>query len=267
MRAKGLQSPDDLARAGSAGAPSPHPMTSSVTPGGAAAPSLVERIVARYPDLPLPPAARADPASIPPPVHVPAGVVLFEEASPCRGFPLVLDGEVRVARGAPDGRSIELYRVSPGEICVVSASSLFGHAPMPAHGVTASPTELVLLSPATFEAWTNDEPFKRYVFGLFSARLADVIGLAEAVAFQRLDQRLAAALLGRGTVIEATHQAIADELGTVREMVTRLLRRFEQEGLVALGRARIEIVDAAGLRRVATGAPSDTAGPATPRRI
>lgn len=189
-------------------------------------------------------------------VNVPAGAVLFEEASPCRGFPLVLSGDVRVARGTPGGRSLELYRVGPGEICVVSASSLFGHAVMPAHGVTSAPTELVLLSPDTFETWTGFEPFRRYVFGLFAERLADVIGLAEAVAFQRLDQRLAAALLGRGAVVEATHQALADDLGTVREIVTRLLRRFEREGLVSVSRGRVEILDAAALRRVAAGAPA-----------
>lgn len=219
----------------------------------------IDRIAERYPDLPLPPEARRSPASVPAAVRVPAGAVLFDEASPCGGFPLVLEGEVRVARGAPDGRSIELYRVGPGEICVVSASALFGASPMPAHGVAAMASELVLLSPSTFETWTAHEPFRRYVFGLFSERLADVIALAEAVAFQKLDQRLAAALLGRGVVVEATHQALADELGTVREIVSRLLGRFEKQGLIASGRGRIEIVNAAALRAAASGVTAVTA--------
>jgi CRP/FNR family transcriptional regulator len=221
---------------------------------GAAVP-LHQRIAALYPELPMPPqAGRGEaPYALPAPLQVPAGVVLFQESSPCGGFPLVLSGEVRVARGTPGGRSIELYRVVPGEICVVSAASLFGQAVMPAHGMTAIPTELVLLSPQTFEAWSAHGPFRRHVFGLFAGRLADVISLAEAVAFQRLDQRLAAALLGRGTVLGATHQSLADELGTVREMVTRLLRRFERAGWVALGRERIEVLDAAALRRAAQG--------------
>lgn len=221
--------------------------------------SLAERITASYPDLPLPPPAfdASGPFALPASIQVPAGAVLFEESAPCRGFPLVLAGDVRVARGAPGGRSLELYRVGPGEICVVSASSLFGRTVMPAHGVASAPTELVLLSPATFEAWTGYESFRRHVFGLFAERLADVIGLAEAVAFQRLDQRLAAALLGRGTVVEATHQVLADELGTVREIVTRLLRRFEKEGLVSLSRGKVDILDAAALRRVASGAGAE----------
>ena len=75
--------------------------------------------------------------------------------------------------------------------------------------------------------------------------------LIEAVAFARLDSRLAAALLGHGPERHTTHQALADELGTVREMVTRLLKRFERDGLVALSRERITVLDAAGLRAVA----------------
>jgi CRP/FNR family transcriptional regulator len=75
--------------------------------------------------------------------------------------------------------------------------------------------------------------------------------LVEAVAFQRLDQRLAALLLGKGSPIRATHQSLADELGSVREIVSRLLRSFEDRGWVALGRERIEITDVAALKAVA----------------
>jgi hypothetical protein len=92
-----------------------------------------------------------------------------------------------------------------------------------AHGHTTEATDLVLLSPAGFARWTAFEPFRRFVFGIFADRLADLMALAEAVAFQRLDQRLAHTLLGHGAVVHATHQMLADELGTVREIVTRLL--------------------------------------------
>lgn len=186
-------------------------------------------------------------------LEIPAGSTLFEEGNPCRGFPLVLQGAVRVARGSPGGRSLELYRVSPGEVCVVSTACLFGTVPLTAHGVTAEPTELAVLSPAGFTAWVAHEPFRRFVFGVFADRLADLMALAEAVAFQRLDQRLAHALLGHGAVVRSSHQALADELGTVREIVTRLLKRFERSGWVALSRERIEVVDAAALRALAGG--------------
>ena len=186
-------------------------------------------------------------------VSAPAGAVLFEEQAPCQGFPMVLSGEVRVARGSSQGRALELYRVGPGELCVVSASCLFGQHSLSANGVTTSATRLAVLSPPAFDTCCEHEPFRRFVFGVFADRLADLMALAEAVAFQRLDQRLAAALLGHGEVLHASHQALADELGTVREMVTRLLRRFERSGWLTLGRERIELRDAAALRRLAAG--------------
>ena len=184
-------------------------------------------------------------------IDAPAGTVLFDEGAPCRGFPLVLDGEIRVARGSPQGRSLELYRVSPGELCVVSTSCVFGRHAMVAHGIAARPTRLVVLSPPGFDAWCAQESFRRFVFGVFAERLADLMALVEAVAFQRLDQRLATALLGHGLVVHTSHQALADQLGTVREIVTRLLKQFERAGWVRLARERIELLDAAALRGLA----------------
>lgn len=186
-------------------------------------------------------------------VQVEAGTMLFDEGSPCGGFPLVLEGEVRVARGSAQGRAIELYRVGPGGMCVVSASCLFGEHPLTAHATAASPCSLVLLSPAGFDAWVADAGFRRYVFGIFAERLSELMELAEAVAFQRLDQRLAAALLGHGPTLQATHQALADELGTVREIVTRLLKRFERAGWLSVARERITLHDPAALRALASG--------------
>jgi CRP/FNR family transcriptional regulator len=136
---------------------------------------------------------------------------------------------------------------------VVSACGLFGSAPLAAHGVAVAPTRLLLLSPAGFEHWVAHEPFRRFVFSVFADRLSDLMSLAEAVAFQRLDQRLAAALLGHGPALTTTHQALADELGTVREIVTRLLKRFERAGWVSLGRERIELRDPAALRALSAG--------------
>lgn len=186
------------------------------------------------------------------PVSVPGGTVLFDENQPCRGFPLVLEGEVKVSQGSADGRSLELYRVVPGELCLVSSACLFRRTPMAAHGVATRATTLLLVPPDAFSAWLALPTFRDEVLGLFAQRMADLTGLIDAVAFHRLDQRLAAALLGHGREIAITHQALAGELGTVREIVTRLLRRFETEGWVELSRERIRIVDGAALRRLAT---------------
>lgn len=185
------------------------------------------------------------------PLNVAAGAVLFAEHAPCQGFPLVLQGEVKVSRHSGDGRSLELYRVVPGELCLVSSACLFRSQPLSAHGVTTKPTTLLLITPPVFSQWLETPAFRNAVLGLFAERMADLTGLIDAVAFQRLDQRLAAALLGRGQDLALTHQTLADELGTVREIVSRLLRRFEREGWVELARERIHISNSAALRAVA----------------
>ena len=189
------------------------------------------------------------------PMQVPAGTVLFTENTPCQGFPLVLDGEIKVSRSSGDGRSLELYRVVPGELCLVSSACLFRTQPLSAHGVTTRASTLLLIPPDVFGRWLETPAFRNEVLGLFAERMADLTVLIDAVAFQRLDQRLAAALLGRGPDLALTHQALADELGTVREIVSRLLRRFEREGWVRLSRERIHICDSAALRAMA-GAPA-----------
>ncbi|MDP2256179.1 MAG: Crp/Fnr family transcriptional regulator [Polaromonas sp.] len=185
------------------------------------------------------------------PLNVATGAVLFAEHAPCQGFPLVLQGEVKVSRHSGDGRSLELYRVVPGELCLVSSACLFRSQPLSAHGVTTKPTTLLLITPPVFSQWLETPAFRNAVLGLFAERMADLTGLIDAVAFQRLDQRLAAALLGRGQDLALTHQTLADELGTVREIVSRLLRRFEREGWVELARERIHISNSAALRAVA----------------
>jgi len=188
------------------------------------------------------------------PISVAAGTALFGERQPCRGFPLVLEGEVRVSRSSADGRALELYRVGPGELCLVSSACLFRAEPLMANGVTTRPTRLILIPPAIFQAWLEAADFRNLVLGLFAERMADLTTLVDAIAFHRLDQRLATALLGHGPELAVTHQALAQDLGTVREIVTRLLRRFEREGWVELSRERIRILDSAALRTHARGA-------------
>jgi CRP/FNR family transcriptional regulator len=219
--------------------------------------TLAARLQAQYPVLNELPATALQEVFGQHTAHLqaPAGALLFDEGAPCQGFPMLLTGSVRVARGSPGGRTLELYRVTPGELCVVSTACLFGQTALSAHGQAVEATELVLLTPQGLEAWCQHAPFRRYVFGVLADRLADLMALAEAVAFQQLDQRLAQALLGHGPALVTTHQALADSLGTVREIVSRLLNRFERDGWVRLSRERIEVLDSHALRALASGAP------------
>ena len=184
-------------------------------------------------------------------MEVPEGCTLFRESETCQGFPLVLEGEVRVSRTASNGRELELYRVLPGEMCLVSSACLFAGQVFTARGITTRPTRLTLMPAPLFRQALATEGFRDFVLGLFAARMADLTGLIEAVAFQKLDSRLAATLLGHGSQLRATHQALADELGTVREIVTRLLHRFERSGWVELSRECITIRDSMALRQLA----------------
>jgi CRP/FNR family transcriptional regulator len=207
--------------------------------------------VSLYPALAQVQPSLAELGSLVAPMQVPAGTSLFTENSPCRGFPLVLDGEIKVSRNSGDGRSLELYRIVPGELCLVSSASLFRTQPLSAHAITTKASTLILIPADIFKRWLETPAFRDEVLGLFAERMADLASLVDAVAFHKLDRRLAAALLGRGQQLVLTHQALADELGTVREIVTRLLRRFEREGWVTLGREQIQIVNGAALREMA----------------
>jgi CRP/FNR family transcriptional regulator len=186
-------------------------------------------------------------------LRVPAATVLFDEHQPCQGFPFVLGGTIRVVKPAANGRELPLYRVLPGESCIITSGCLLGHADYNARGITEGETELVLLPRGLFDELLAHPAFRDFVFHLFSERLAELMQLVEEVAFRKLDQRLAGLLLGRGRLIRATHQQLADDLGSVREMVSRLLKGFAEQGLVRLSREQVEVLDPAGLRQVAAG--------------
>lgn len=211
-----------------------------------------DRLLALYPVLAtLAPDALTTLARTAQRIELAAGTMVFDEHHACHGFPFVLAGGIRVVKAAPNGRELPLYRVLPGETCVITSSCLLGHTDYNARGITEEATELLLLPRESFETLLAQQPFRAFVFQLFSDRVADLMQLIEEVAFRKLDQRLAAQLLGHGRVVHATHQQLADELGSVREFVSRLLKGFAAQGLVALGREQIEILDPAGLRSLA----------------
>lgn len=185
--------------------------------------------------------------------RVPAGKVVFDEHAPCRGLPLILGGSLRVYQRGANGREIELYRVKGGESCLLSVSCLLGKTSYTATALAEEPLAMVLLPPATFFVLLDESPqFRHCMFAEFGGRLGALMQVVEAVVFQRLDQRLAARLLSRGgEQLRLTHQTLADELGSVREIVTRLLSTFEDRGWIELGRGRVVIRDREALEHLA----------------
>lgn len=191
-------------------------------------------------------------------IELPSAVPVFEHHARCCGFPLLLSGAVRVFRPLANGRSIELYRVAPSEPCILSLGCLLGGGAYPACGVTAEPTTMVVMPAPMFdECMATVAPFRGALFRTLGERLVNVMRLLEEVTTLRLDARLAGALLahreyaGHAAPIRITHQELADELGTVREMISRLLDDFAQRRIVVLGRGRIEVIAPLQLRQLA----------------
>jgi len=216
-------------------------------------PHSPDAVLALYPALrALPPellAATCRPAML---LKLPAGAQIFAERQACQGFPLLLAGTIKVVKSTPAGREMLLYRVEPGGSCIISSSCLLGHTPYSARGIAEAPLALLILPTPLFEKLiAENAAFRDFVFHLFSERIAELMELVEEVAFHRLDQRLAKLLLGKDEPIHATHQALAEELGSVREIVSRLLKGFSAQGLVALGREQITLLDREGLKQLA----------------
>lgn len=186
-------------------------------------------------------------------LRLPAGAHVFAEHQPCQGFPLLLEGSIKVVKQAANGRELLLYRVSPGGSCIISSSCLLGHSDYNARGIAETPLALLVLPVGKFSALMMEHAaFRDFVFHLFAERIGELMQLVEEVAFARLDQRLAKLLLAKNdTVLGVTHQQLADELGSVREIVSRLLKGFAAQGLVTLGREQLTITNRPGLQKLA----------------
>ena len=212
----------------------------------------LDRIVQIYPVLKdLPPDLLKSLQDQATPVRSPAGRPLFAEGGPCTHYPLVIEGTIRAMKRGPDGHEILLYRLYPGESCVITLAALLGETPYPA--MAAAETDLVVHAvPRSLflEMILRSAPFRVFVFQFLSDRMAHLMALIDDVAFRRVDQRLASRLLRHGKPLEITHQMLADELGTTREVVSRTLESFQEAGLLRLGRKRIEILDRKALERV-----------------
>lgn len=177
------------------------------------------------------------------------------EGTVCHALAIVLKGVARVYKVAENGREITLYRLHPGDTCVLTASCLLNGKSFPAFAVTESELTALMIPQDVFIGWVNEyEEWRTYVFSLVYNRLQSVITLVEEVTFRRLDVRLADHLLGRmeeqvDASIKATHESIAFDLGTSREVVSRILKEFEHEGVVALERGTILVKNREGLAK------------------
>lgn len=179
------------------------------------------------------------------PVSMAADQPVFHAGAPCEHYVLLLAGSVRVQVIGENGREAVLYRVLPGQSCVLTTCCILSGDDYPAEGFTESAVRALVVTRPAFDAALEAAPaFRRFVFANLGARIADVIARMEEVAFRPVERRLAAFLLARADAtgaIYTTHQEIAVELGTAREVVSRHLKRFASAGLVALGRSVVQV--------------------------
>lgn len=185
---------------------------------------------------------------------VDAGAQVAFENEPCGQLPFVLSGCLRVYKSAEDGRSITLYDIEPGESCVLTMSCILSGEPFPAMAEAVEKTELLLVPSADWQRWVDSVPsLRRYSHRIAARRLSSVISTLSEIAFQKISQRTARLILRRaaGTEVDATHQQIADELGTAREVVSRTLKDFERAGWIKLSRHSLMITSRKALEEAA----------------
>lgn len=188
-------------------------------------------------------------------VTLPAGTRIFGPGQAPDAYVMLLQGTVRVQQVSETGREIVLYRVSAGESCALTTACLMGYEEYQAEGIAETDLEAVAVPRKTFDDLiARSEEFRKFVFTAFSVRITDLFRVIEDVAFSRVDVRLAQRLLdlgGQKRHVELTHQQLAAELGTAREVVSRQLNEFQRRGWIATSRGAIDILDEGGLRHLA----------------
>ena len=189
-------------------------------------------------------------------LRFPAAATVFAEGDQCSAFAILAHGRVRVFKIGETGREITLYRFARGESCILTASCILSDRQFPAIATVEEPVEAFVVPHTVFQHWVDTFPaWRTYVFQLLAQRLATVMAILDEVAFQRMDVRIAAFLLRRlpaetnALTLTLTHQQIAAELGSSREVISRILADFVACGLVHVARGSVTILDRDGLQR------------------
>ena len=181
-------------------------------------------------------------------IHVVAGSIMLHDQIQAKEFKMLITGRVRVYHAAPDGREITLYRIKAGGLCVISLNDLFNEQ---SHSIIAeAETDVYLLCINEMDfhmSMRESDIFRNYVLSNLNLRIIELMGMIQDTAFNTLGLRLAC-LLGslfereQATKLKSTHQLLARELGTTREVISRILKEFERKGCIKLSRGYIQLV-------------------------
>lgn len=183
--------------------------------------------------------------------RIPAGRDVFVEGDDVDAIALLITGAVRVYKVGETGREITLYRFGLGESCILTANAILSQQTFSAIATVEQDAEAVMIPAAIFRDWMQRyEQWREFIFMLLAQRLSTVMALVDEVTFQRMDIRVAALLLERSQPdepIRITHQEIAAELGSSREVISRILENLARQGIIRVLRGSIEVLDAAQL--------------------
>jgi CRP/FNR family transcriptional regulator len=188
-------------------------------------------------------------------IHMDKGAQVFGPTKVPDSLFFLYEGCIRVSQISENGREITLYRVDAGESCVLTTACMMDEEAYNAEGVAESNIIVVALPKHDFDRLVaEEEAFRKFIFSAYSKRLIDLLRVVEDVVFGHMDVRLAERLLklaGDGREISATHQLLASELGTAREVVSRVLSDFQKRDLINQTRGRISLTNNNALRILA----------------
>ncbi len=179
--------------------------------------------------------------------RIPAGRDVFVEGDEVEAIALLVSGVVRVYKVGETGREITLYRFGLGESCILTANAILSRQAFSAIATVEEAAEAIMIPAVTFRAWVQDyELWRDFLFTLLSQRLSIVMEIVDEVAFRRMDIRVAVFLFEqskRHNPISITHQEIAAELGSSREVISRIVEQLATKDIIRVVRGSIEVLD------------------------
>lgn len=190
---------------------------------------------------------------------VPAGTVVHNGAVECTGFLLVRSGQLRAYTISEEGREVTIYRLFDHDCCLFSAACIMSSLQFEVIIETEKDSEIFIIPPSVYQKLMNESlAVSKYTNDLMATRFSEIMWLMDQIMWKSFDKRLAGYLLEESSIegtnlLKVTHERIANHMGTAREVVTRMLRYFQGEGLVKLARGTIEIIDEAGLADLQDG--------------
>jgi len=178
---------------------------------------------------------------------IPSNTNIFQSGDNCLNYMLVISGSVKVFTRSENGKELVLYHINRGNSCILTTSCLLSTEQYPAEAITESDVVALVIPAKAFNQFLDQSaPFRQLIFETYSKKISTLIALINKISFSRLDFRIAHFLLENSSIntpLIITHQSLATELGSAREVVSRQLKEFENKGWVKLSRGKIEIIN------------------------